>query len=87
MLESHGNQPNSTSRVLKAARDVIGVQSVLDGEETLRRAAQGRKPARSPGQEQIVTSQEQVMRIEVPNRVECLGVKTEPSAIHADLTL
>ena len=34
-LESHGNQPNSTSRMLKTARDLIGVRVALDGEETL----------------------------------------------------
>lgn len=32
--ESHGNQLNSASRVLKTARDLIEVREALDGEET-----------------------------------------------------
>ena len=38
--ESHGNHTNSTSRVLKTARDRIGAGVALGGEETLLRAVQ-----------------------------------------------
>ena len=37
MLESHGNQLNSTSWALMTARDRIGVGVALDGEKTLPR--------------------------------------------------
>jgi len=48
MLESHGNQPNSTSRALKTARDLIGVRAALDSEETLSRAVKVRRPDQAP---------------------------------------
>ena len=42
--ESHGNQPNSASRMLETARDLIGARVALDGEEALPRAVQDREP-------------------------------------------
>ena len=38
------NHSNSTPRVLKAARDLIGFRATLDGEESLPRVVQVRKP-------------------------------------------
>ena len=37
MIRHAGNQPNSASRLLKTARDLIGVGVALNGEETLPR--------------------------------------------------
>ena len=47
-VEAHGNQPNSASRVLKTGCDLIGVREALDGEETLPRVVQVRKPGPAP---------------------------------------
>ena len=37
--ESHGNRPQSTSRVLKTARDLTAVRAAVGGEERMLRAA------------------------------------------------
>lgn len=46
--ESYGNHANSSSRVLETACDLIGVRVALDGEETLPRVIQVRKPVPAP---------------------------------------
>lgn len=70
-MESHGNHSKSASGVLKTARDLIGVGAALDGEKD----AAARLKSASPAQfriEQIIEPQEQVMALEVPDRVERL---------------
>ena len=40
VVESCGNQQNSTSRTLKTARDLIDVRAAVDGEKTLSRSVE-----------------------------------------------
>ena len=48
MWESYGNHTNSTSRVLKTGRDLIGVRAALGDEQTVPRVVQVREPDPAP---------------------------------------
>ena len=72
MVESHGNQLNAPSKVLKTARDLFGAQGARDGDET-RRARFKSASAVQLRLERNVWLQERLIALEESDRVQCPG--------------